>query len=234
MLDLYYHKSPNARKVYLMLEEIGLAYETHWVDISAGDQFNPNFLDINPNAKVPAIVDRDGPGGRELRLFESGAILLYLAEKSGKLLPRDASIRHEAIAWVFWQAANQGPALGQAAHFVSHAPKRGIDIPYAVERFGREAERCYSMLNARLEGRDYIATEYSIADIACYPWVRVHKGHGIDLDGFPNIRRWAAHLGKRPAYASKPAIEHEMASQTKSEYRDDRSWNVLFGARQAT
>lgn len=234
MIDLYYYKSPNARKVYIMLEEIGLAYKTHWVDISAGEQFDPDFLDINPNGKVPAIVDRDGPGGREIRLFETGAILLYLAEKSGQLLPSDASTRHEAIAWVFWQVANQGPALGQAAHFVSHAPKRGIDIPYAVERFGREAERCYSVLNARLEGRDYIVAEYSIADIACYPWVRVHKGHGVDLDSFPNIKRWAARLGARSAYASKPTIEQEMAAQTKSEYRDDKSWNVLFGARQAT
>jgi GST-like protein len=232
MITLYYYKSPNARKVYIALEEIGLEYRTHWIDISAGDQFEQDFLAINPNGKIPAIIDHDGPGGRELRLFESGAILLYVAEKSGKLLPKDEARRREAVAWLFWQTGNQGPASGQAAHFVSHAPKRGIESPYAVDRFVREAKRCYSILNTHLADRDYIAGEHSIADIACYPWIRVHRGHGVELKDFPNVERWAERLGSRAAYSSKPAIEQEMAGRTKSEYRDDKSWNVLFGAGQ--
>jgi GST-like protein len=234
MIDFFYYKSPNARKIYIMLEEVGLSYKTLWVDISAGEQFDPAFLAVNPNGKIPAIVDREGPGGVEIELFESGAILLYLAEKSGRLLPADAARRQQAIAWTFWQVGNQGPAAGQAAHFVSHARERGIDAPYARERFVREAERCYRVLDARLVGRDFIADEYSIADIACFPWVRVHKGHGVALETYPNVKRWADRLGERPAYRSKPAIEQEMADRIKTTYRDDKSWNILFGAGPAT
>ena len=187
---------------------------------------------VSPNNKIPAIVDHDGPQGRTVALFESGAILLYLAEKSGRFLPADPVTRQGAIVWLFWQVANQGPMLGQAAHFVSHAQKRGIEVPYAIERFTREAERCYSVLNSQLEGRDYIAGEYSIADIACYPWVRVHKGQGVDLARYPNVLRWSDNLSERPAYRAKPKIEEDMATQTKKEYRDDESWKVLFGAAQ--
>jgi GST-like protein len=232
MIDLYYYKSPNARKIHIALEEMGLPYEAHWVDISAGDQFKPSFLRVSPNNKVPAIVDHDGPQGRAVSLFESGAILLYLAEKSGQLLPVDAVTRQGAIAWLFWQVANQGPMLGQAAHFVSHAQKRAIHVPYAIERFSREAERCYSVLNSQLEDRTYIVGEYSIADVACYPWTRVHKGQGVDLAKYPNVLRWSDMLSKRPVYGLKPQIEMDMAARTKKDYRDDESWKVLFGAGQ--
>jgi GST-like protein len=140
VIDLYYYKSPNARKIHIALEEMGLPYEARWVDISAGDQFKSGFSRVSSNNKVPAIVDHDGPQGRPVSLFESGAILLYLAEKSGRLLPVDPVTRQSAITWLFWQAANQGPMLGQAAHFVSHAEQRGIHVPYAIERFTSEAE----------------------------------------------------------------------------------------------
>ena len=232
MIDLYYYKSPNARKIYIALEEMGLPYEMHWVDISAGDQFKPEFLAINPNNKIPAIVDHDGPGGEPVTLFESGAILLYLAEKSGRLLPEAPVARWSAISWLCWQAANQGPMLGQAAHFFSHAKDRGIEVPYAVERFTREAERCYAVLDGRLAGRDYVAGEYSIADIACFPWVRVAKGQGVDIAKYPNVARWSERLGRRAAYMSKPQIEEDRAAQIKKSYRDDESWRVLFGAGQ--
>jgi GST-like protein len=232
VIDLFYYKSPNARKIYIALEEMGLPYEAYWVDISAGDQFKPAFLKINPNNKIPAIVDHDGPGGEDVTLFESGAILLYLAEKSGRFLPSDPVARSCAICWLFWQAANQGPMLGQAAHFFSHARARGIEVPYAIERFTREAERCYAVLNGQLEGRDYVAGEYSVADIACYPWVRVAKGQGVDITRYPNVVRWCERLGERAAYLSRPKIEDDKAAQTKRHYRDDESWRILFGAGQ--
>ena len=198
MIDLYYYTSPNVRKVLIALEELGLPYEIKWTDISAGEQFEPQYLTINPNGKVPAIVDHDGPGGRRLAVFESAAILLYLAEKTGKLLPADPARRWEAICWTIWQVANQGPMAGQAAHFVSHAPKHGIEDAYATGRYVGEVRRLYEVLDIRLRRDDYLAGEFSIADIACFPWARVAAGHGVDIEAeFPYVAAWMGRIGER-------------------------------------
>ena len=198
MIELFYYTSPNARKIVIALEELGLPYETRWVDLSHGDQHTPDFQRINPNGKIPAIIDHDGPAG-PLTLFESGAILEYLAEKTGRLLPADPARRWQARCWVFWQVANQGPMLGQAAHFVTHAANHGVDDEYARTRYVNEAKRCYSVLDRALDGRAWLAGEYSIADIACFPWTRVAKGHGIDVSAYPNVSRWSAAIAARPA-----------------------------------
>ncbi|HSW16486.1 MAG TPA: glutathione S-transferase N-terminal domain-containing protein [Ramlibacter sp.] len=228
MIDLYYYTSPNARKVLMMLEETGLPYEVKWTDISAGDQHAEPYGAINPNRKVPAIVDHDGPGGRAVTVFESGAILLYLAEKTGRLLPTDPVQRSSVIQWLFWQTSSQGPLLGQAAHFVSHAANRGVDAPYAVQRYRREAERLYAVLNDRLAGRDYIGDEFSIADIAAFPWVRVAKGQGVNLDDFPAVKRWCDRIAERPSARKKLDRDDATKQAAKLNYYTDKTWNVLF------
>ncbi len=199
MIDLYYYTSPNVRKVLIALEELGLPYQVRWTDISAGEQFSAEYLRVNPNGKVPAIVDHDGPGGRPLPVFESGAILLYLAEKAGRLLPADPARRWEAICWTFWQVANQGPMAGQAAHFVSHGPKHGIDDEYARGRYVGETRRLYQVMDRRLEDEEYLAGEFSVADIACFPWTRVAAGHGITVAEFPHVSRWMTQIAERPS-----------------------------------
>jgi GST-like protein len=200
MIELFYYTSPNVRKVLIALEELGLPYEISWTDISAGEQFAPGYLKINPNGKVPAIVDHDGPGGRPLALFESGAILLYLAEKTGRLLPADPGRRWEAICWTIWQVANHGPIAGQAAHFVSHAPRHGIEDAYAAGRYTGEVRRLYGVMDLRLQDADYLAGEFSIADIACFPWTRVAAGHGVDVTAeFPHVAGWMARISARPS-----------------------------------
>jgi GST-like protein len=231
MIDLYYYTSPNARKALIMLEETGLPYRVNWVDITAGEQFAPEYLAISPNNKVPAIVDSDGPEGRPIALFESGAILLYLAEKSGRLLPAAPHERYEVVKWLFWQTSSQGPMLGQAAHFVSHAQKRGIKADYAVERYRAEASRLYEVLEHRLDGRDAICDEFSIADIAAFPWVRVAKGQGIDLDHYPNVKRWSEAIATRPAAQKKLDRDTGTKAAAKTKYYDDATWQVLFGGR---
>jgi GST-like protein len=198
VIEFYCYTSPNARKVLMTLEETGIPYEIRWVDILAGDQHDPSYREINPNGKIPAIVDTDVPG-QPLRVFESGAILQYLAEKAGQLLPADLAGRMEALSWVHWQMSGQGPALGQAAHFVSHAPNHGTEVAYAIERFKREARRLYQVLDDRLAGREWIVDEFSIADIACFPWTRVAKGQGIDIAEFPAVRQWGQRLAERPS-----------------------------------
>src|SRR5207344_559447 len=208
--------SPNARKALIMLEEIGLPYVLRWVDITRGEQFEPAFIAVSPNSRIPALVDHDGPGGRQVELFESGAILLYLAEKSGMLLPTDPIARLEAIKWLFWQTSSQGPLLGQAAHFVSHAQRRGIESEYAVERYRSEAQRLYSVLEQRLDGRTWIADEYSIADIAAFPWVRVAKGQGVEVDRYPRVKQWCEAIAARPAARRKPAQDAATLAAAKS------------------
>ena len=220
MIDLYYYTSPNVRKVLIALEELGLPYTIKWTDIGAGDQFEPEYLEINPNGKVPAIVDHDGPGGAPLALFESAAILLYLAEKTGRLLPEDPARRWEAICWTVWQVANHGPMAGQAAHFVSHAPKHGIDDTYATGRYVGEARRLYDVMETRLASDDYLAGEFSIADIACYPWARVAAGHGVDIAAeFPAVAAWMARIGERPSTKVRIADPREEKAR-KNEYTD--------------
>lgn len=196
MIDLYTWSTPNGRKASIALEELGLAYTVHPVDISKGEQFTPQFLAINPNNKIPAIVDPDGPEGR-MALFETGAILVYLAEKTGQLMPAAGVARYEVLTWLMWQKAGFGPMLGQAHHF-----RRAVKTPnpYGVERYTNEAKRLYGVLDQRLEGRAFVAGgAYSIADIAIYPWAHRHDWQGIALDEYPNVRRWFDAVGARPA-----------------------------------
>jgi GST-like protein len=197
VIDLHFWPTPNGWKISIALEEMGLAYRVKPVDIGRGEQFAPDFLAISPNGRMPAIVD-DEPagGGGPLAIFESGAILLYLAEKSGRFLPRDVRGRSDVLAWLFWQVGGLGPMLGQHGHFRLYAPEK---IPYAIERYERETNRLYGVLERRLAGREHICGEYSIADMACWPWVVTHKAQGIDLAGFPEVARWYAALKERPA-----------------------------------
>jgi GST-like protein len=198
-IDLYTWATPNGRKVSIMLEACGLPYAVHPVDISRNEQFAPAFQAINPNGKIPAIVDSDGPGGGPFALWESGAILIYLAEKTGMFLPADPRGRHVCIQWVMFQMGGLGPMLGQAHHFMRFAPEK---IPYAIERFGKEAKRLYGVLDRRLgEAAHLGGTALSIADFAAYPWVARHEWHGVDLASFPNVQRWFATLAAMPAVA---------------------------------
>ena len=195
MIELYTWGTPNGKKVSIMLEEIGMAYEVHAVDLSRGDQLKPEYLAINPNNKIPAIIDSDGPDGKPFKLFESGAILLYLAEKSGKLWPADMRQRYTVIQWLMFQMGGVGPMFGQANYFYRLEEK----VPYAIERFHKEARRLYNVLDQQLNREEYLAGEYSIADIATYTWVGRHDGHHVKLEEYPNVKRWFDAISKRPA-----------------------------------
>ncbi len=224
MIQLHYWPTPNGWKITVMLEECGLPYEVHNVRIGRGEQFRPEFLAISPNGKMPAIVDPDPPGGGgPLALFESGAILLYLAEKAGRLLPADLPGRMRVTEWLMWQMSGLGPMLGQNGHFLLYAAER---IPYAIERYGREVRRLYGVLDAQL-GRtgDCIAGGYSIADIACFPWVVTHKAQGLTLDDYPNVKRWFAVIRARDAVQRGMAVGRE----NKGKPLDDQARANLFG-----
>ena len=195
MIQLYTWGTPNGKKASIMLEEVGLPYEVHAIDFGKGDQLKPEYLAINPNNKIPAIIDSDGPDGKPLKLFESGAILMYLAEKSGKLWPQDMAKRYEVIQWLMFQMGGIGPMFGQANYFYRLEEK----VPYAIERFYKEAVRLYKVLDKELAQREYLAGEYSIADIATFPWVGRHEGHHVTLEEFPNVKRWFDSISKRPA-----------------------------------
>jgi GST-like protein len=197
MIDLYSWTTPNGYKVHIMLEETGLAYESHPVNIGEGDQFKPAFLKISPNNKIPAIVDQDGPGKQPLSIFESGAILLYLAEKTGRFIPKGASARAEMLSWLFFQVGHVGPMLGQIHHFRSYAPDK---IQYAIERYTNEGNRLYAVMDKRLSEVPYFAGEdYSIADIAIWPWLRGFEKEGIAMDEYPHVKAWFDTIGERPA-----------------------------------
>jgi len=197
MIDLYTWKTPNGRKASIMLEEVGLPYRVHPIDISNGEQFAPDFLAISPNNKIPAIADPDGPGGKPLALFESGAILVYLAEKTGKLLSTDPRERAVTLQWLMFQMGGVGPMLGQAHHFRKFAPEQ---IPYAIKRYSDEAQRLYTVMDRRLAESPYFAgPDFSIADIAIFPWLQRYDWQGIDLEVFPHVKRWMAEVGARPA-----------------------------------
>jgi GSH-dependent disulfide-bond oxidoreductase len=195
MIQLYTWATPNGKKVSIMLEEVELSYEVHPINIAKGDQLKPEYLAINPNNKIPAIIDSDGPGGKSLKLFESGAILMYLAEKTGKFLPQEPAKRYEVIQWLMFQMGGVGPMFGQANYFYRLEEK----VPFAVERYYKEAIRLYKVLEQTLGQRDYLAGEYSIADIATYPWVGRHDGHHVKLEEFPNVKRWFEAISQRPA-----------------------------------
>jgi len=196
MIDLYTWTTPNGRKVSIFLEEAGLPYRVHPVDISKGDQFKPEYVAINPNSKIPAIVDEEGPDGRPLAVFESGAILVYLAEKTGRFLPKEARQRAVAMEWLMFQMAGVGPMFGQTHHFRRFAPEQ---IPYAIERYSKETARLYGVLDRRLGEAEYLAGEYGIADMATYPWAARHEWQGVALDEFRNVRRWFDAISARPA-----------------------------------
>ena len=196
MIDLYTWSTPNGRKVSVMLEELALAYNVHPIDIGKGDQFGANFVAISPNSKIPAIVDSDGPEGKPYPLFESGAILLYLADKTGRFLSQKKTERFEAIQWLMFQMGGVGPMFGQVHHFLRAAPE---PVPYAIERYSKETRRLYAVLNAHLASRDWLATEYSVADMATYPWVARYEWHKVDLADFPNVKRWFDMISARPA-----------------------------------
>jgi GST-like protein len=197
MIELHYWTTPNGHKIVIALEELGLPYRIVPVNISAGEQFKPDFLRISPNNRMPAIVDNE-PDDAEgpLSIFESGAILEYLADKSGRLLPQSRRKRFEVLQWLYWQVAGLGPMAGQNHHFVHYAPER---IPYATERYINECNRLYGVLDRRLAGRDFISGDYSIADIASFPWIRLHDRQSQDLADFPNIARWFETISPRPA-----------------------------------
>ena len=196
MIDVYTWTTGNGRKVPIFLEETGLPYRLHMVDIRNGGQFKPEFVAICPNSKIPAIVDQDGPGGKPLSLFESGAILIYLADKAGKLIGNDAAGRYRVIEWVMFQMANVGPLFEQANHFLNKTPEK---IPYAINRYVTEAKRLTAVLDKRLGAHEYLAGDYSIADITNYVWLRNPKNEGITLDDYPNVKRWFNAIDTRPA-----------------------------------
>jgi len=195
-IDLYTWSTPNGRKISIALEEMDLPYKVHPIHIGEGAQFEPEFLKISPNNKIPAIVDPGGPDGAPLALFESGAILIYLAEKTGRFLPMDPRGRHVALQWLMWQMGNFGPMLGQAHHFRRFAKEK---LPYAIERYTNEARRLYGVLDKRLGEAEYMAGDYSIADMATLPWAARYPWQGVELDEFANVRRWYDVLAARPA-----------------------------------
>jgi len=226
MIDLYTFPTPNGRKVSIMLEELGLPYKVHVIDILKNEQFAPDFLKISPNNKIPAMVDPDGPGGKPISLFESGAILIYLAEKSGKLMPQEPRGRYNVLEWLMFQMASVGPMLGQAHHFRRYAPDQ---IQYAIDRYTNEARRIYNVIDKRLGEVPYLAGEYSIADIATYPWLRPYRWQGQELENFPNLKRWYDGLEQRPAVQKGCAV---MAEHLHSQKPDKESWQTLFGTKQ--
>ena len=201
MIDLYTWTTPNGRKVSIMLEECGLPYRVHTVNIGKGEQFKPEFLAISPNNRIPAIVDPEGPDGKPLPLFESGAILIYLAEKTGRFYPQQS--KYIVLQWLMFQMGGVGPMFGQAHHFMR---AKKDEIPYGSERYGAEAKRLYGVLEKRLQEAAYLADEYSIADIATYPWVARHEWHRVDLAAFPAVKRWNDTIGARPAVVRGMAV----------------------------
>jgi len=229
MIDLHYWTTPNGHKITIFLEETGLPYRLKPVNISAGEQFDPAFLAISPNNRIPAIVDHDPPGGgAPITLFESGAILLYLAGKTGRFYPTDLRGRVEVTQWLFWQMAGLGPMAGQNHHFSHYAPEK---IPYAIERYVKETGRLYGVLNKRLADREYVGGEYSIADMACYPWILPER-QGQDRGHFPHLARWKSAIAARPAVERAYAIAKSI--NAKPSVTDHKSRAVLFGQDRST
>ena len=224
MIDLYYWPTPNGHKITIFLEETGTPYRILPVNIGKGEQFQPDFLKISPNNRMPAIVD-SAPvdGGAPVSVFESGAILLYLAEKTGAFLPKDLRGRFEVLQWLFWQMGGLGPMAGQNHHFSQYAPEK---LPYAIDRYVNETSRLYAVLDRRLADRDFVAGEYSIADMASYPWIVPHERQKQNLDDFPNLKRWFEAIRSRPAVVR--AYEKGRAINTKPTI-DDESRKFLFG-----
>jgi GST-like protein len=226
MIDFYYWPTPNGWKVSIMLEETGLPYTLKPVDIGAGDQFTPDFMAISPNARMPAIADHDAPDG-PLPVFESGAILIHLAEKSGRFMPTTAVGRKQCLEWLFWQVGNLGPMAGQLSHFVNYAKSvQEGDHTYALNRYIGEYNRCLGVLERRLEGRDYLLDEYSIADMISWPWVLIAKPLGQSLEEFPNVARWRAAIKSRPAVQRGVDLGKDLR---RSGPHSEAARKILFG-----
>lgn len=226
MIEVYSWPTPNGHKVHIMLEECALPYQAIPVDIGAGEQFQPEFLALSPNNKIPALVDPDGPDGQPISVFESGAILLYLASKTGRFLPEDARGRWEVLQWLMFQMASVGPMLGQAHHFRIYAPEK---VPYAINRYTQEARRLYGVMNRRLETSNYLGgAHYGIADMAVYPWLRSWKNQGIDWEDHPRLKAWFDEIGERPAVQRGLAV---LAERRKPQM-DEKARETLFGATQ--
>jgi len=225
MIDVFTWATPNGHKIHIMLEECGLPYTVHAVDIGAGDQFGPDFLAISPNNKIPAITDSDGPGGKPISLFESGAILLYLAGKTGRFLPEDVRGKYTALEWLMFQMGSVGPMFGQAHHFRNYTQEK---LEYPIRRYTREANRLYAVMDKRLGKVDYFAGDYSIADIAIFPWTRSHANHGVDLAEYPNVKRWFDAINARPAV--QRAVQ--VLADRRRAITGDKERDILFGDKQ--
>jgi GSH-dependent disulfide-bond oxidoreductase len=228
LIDLYTWPTPNGHKIHIMLEETGLEYRVHPIDIGAGEQFKPEFLAISPNNKIPAMVDQRGPGGKPLALAESGAMLFYLASKTNKFLPSDVRARWEVMQWVMFQMGHIGPMLGQAHHFLQYAPEK---IEYAMNRYRNEANRLYGVVDRRLAENEWIAGgEYSIADMSIMPWLRFPERQGVDIDDYPNLKNWRDRIAARPAVKKALEVLADRRRTTPSFSKEQAE--VLFGATQ--
>jgi len=227
-IELYFWPTPNGWKITLFLEEAGLPYVMRPVNITRGEQFKGEFLRISPNNRMPAIVDPHGPDGQPISIFESGAILQYLGDKLGRFFPHEPRLRVQVNEWLFWQVGGLGPMLGQANHFVRYAPEK---IPYAIDRYTREAERLVGVLDRRLADREYLVGEYSIADMAVYPWVRTYNNLGIDLLRVPHVAAWRARIEARPATERALAVGRDLAASVKDVAADPEARKHLFGQR---
>ncbi len=224
-IELHYWPTPNGWKIAIMLEELGVPYEVKYVNIGKGEQFTPEFLAISPNNRMPAIVDPEGPGGGPISVFESAAILLYLGRKFGRFYPEDERPRVAVEEWLTWQIANVGPVFGHNNHFRKYAPEKA---PYAIRRFGDEAHRLYGVLNKQLAGRDFVAGEYSIADMALVGWIKQFENQGIDIDEFQNVKSWIDRMLARPAVDRALQIRRDPPTDLST---DKEAQKILFGQR---
>jgi GSH-dependent disulfide-bond oxidoreductase len=225
MIDVYYWPTPNGHKITIFLEETGTPYKVVPINIRKGEQFEPGFLKISPNNRMPAMVDTEGPGGTPIAIFESGAILLYLAEKTGKLMPAETRARYKVIEWLMFQMAGIGPMMGQAGHFRNAAPEK---LPYAIERYTNESRRLFGVMDRRLGEAEYLGGDYSIADIACYPWVRAAQREPEQLEPLPHLRRWLDALGNRPAVKRGLAVMADLPQKPLT----DEERSILYGKQQ--
>jgi len=225
MIELHYWPTPNGHKVAIALEEMGLAYKVYPVNIGKGDQFKPEFLAFSPNNRIPAIIDHDTTDGKPQSIFESGAILLYLAEKTGQFLPDDQRQKMAVYEWLMWQMGGFGPMLGQAHHFNFYAPDR---IPYAMDRYSNEANRLYGVLDRQLADHEYVAGEYSIADMAIFPWTRTFKRQNVNIEDYKHVMRWRQLMSERPAVKKAFSVGKELREDLKN--LDDAEWKKLFGS----
>ena len=226
-IQLYTWPTPNGHKVHIMLEETGLAYDIHPIDIGAGDQFDPAFLKISPNNKMPAIIDPEGPGGGPYSVFESGAILMYLADKTGQFMPKEPRAYWDTVQWLMFQMGGVGPMLGQAHHFRNYAPEK---IPYAIDRYTNEASRLYGVIDRRLGESEWLAgPDYTIADMATFPWLRSYENQGQDLNDYPKLKAWFERINARPAVERGLQV---LADRRRSGPMDDKQREILFGAQQ--